>query len=315
MSNLHFDDISLVPRIISTVGSRNDITTKVVFNESITLQVPIIAAPMKDVCDGTVSSTIRQLGGLGIIHRFMPVEQQIEEWKKSEFSACAIGVNGDSLTRFNKLYKAGCKTFCVDVANGGNIRSIHTIGNIERPDVDLIVGNVASKECYKFLDELPNVRAIRVGIAGGCACTTKNATGIGYGMVSSIIECASVKKNALLIADGGIREPSDMCKAIAVGADMVMVGSCIAATTDSPAEIVKRDGRLLKVYHGSASFEIQKEYRNNPKYIEGRTKFLDYEGESLSDMMIRFSDGLRSCMSYFNAYTLEEFRKNATYEF
>jgi IMP dehydrogenase/GMP reductase len=311
--NLGFDDIALVPRVISTIGSRNDITTKVVFNKSVILNIPIIAAPMKDVCDGKVSTTMQQLGGFGIIHRFMPIEQQVEEWSISKFAACAVGVNGDSLKRFDALYEAGCRAFCVDVANGANTKSVHMVENIVEPDVDLIVGNVASKECYHFLDEIPNVRAIRVGIAGGCACTTKNATGIGYGMVSSIMECASVKKNALLIADGGIREPSDMCKALLVGADMVMLGRCIATTTDSPAEIVKQDGKLFKVYHGSASFEVQKEYRNNPKYIEGRTKFLEYEGESLSDLMTRFSDGLRSSMSYFNARNLEEYRKNATF--
>jgi len=321
MRSLGFDDITLVPTVVSTIDSRSDITTKVQC-KGIDLNVPIVAAPMKDVCDGEVAHKLNLLGGLGIIHRFMSIDEQIKEWERSSCpiksnsdklaygSACAIGVNGDSLERFERLYKSGCRVFCFDTANGANTKVEKAIRNIESYDIDLIVGNVASKECYAWLDSMPNVRAIRVGIAGGAACTTKNATGINYGMVSSIMECASVKKNTLLIADGGIREPSDMCKALAVGADLVMLGSCIATTTDSPAEIVKQDGKLVKVYHGSASFEIQKEYRNNPKYIEGRVRFLEYEGESLEDLVTRFSDGLRSCMSYFNARNLAEFRRN-----
>ncbi len=324
MRSLGFDDITLVPRVVSTIDSRDDINTDVLFkkrkmghNEPFVLSLPIVAAPMKDVCDGIVARSIESLGGMGIIHRFMPIEQQVGEWKKTRTTygaACAIGVNGDSLERLEWLYRAGCRVFCIDTANGANTRLEGITRSIEAYDIDLIVGNVASKECYQWLDSLPNVRAIRVGIAGGAACTTKNATGISYGMISSIMECASVKENALLIADGGIQEPRDMCKAIAVGADMVMLGSCIAATSDSPAELIKQDGKLVKVYHGSASFEVQKEYRNNPKYIEGRVRFLEYEGESLEDLMTRFSDGLRSSMSYFNAKNLDEFRKNATWE-
>ncbi|MCK9458405.1 MAG: IMP dehydrogenase [Proteobacteria bacterium] len=319
MRSLGFDDITLVPRVVSNIESRDDISTKVR-----AMSVPIVAAPMKDVCDGTVAFRMERLGGMGIIHRFMPINEQIECWKHSRQSdnmhgsACAIGINGDSVERFHALREVGCKIFCIDTANGANAKLAKVIESLGHgmsvDEIGFIVGNVASKECYQWLDSLPHVIAIRVGIAGGAACTTKNATGISYGMVSSIMECASVKKNALLIADGGIQEPRDMCKAIAVGADMVMLGSCIAATSDSPAELVKQDGKFVKVYHGSASFEIQKEYRNNPKYIEGRVRFLEYEGESLEDLVTRFSDGLRSSMSYFNAKNLDEFRAHATWE-
>ncbi len=112
-----------------------------------------------------------------------------------------------------------------------------------------------------------------------------------------------------MIADGGIGEPADMCKAIACGADIVMLGGAIAKTTDSPAELIKKDGVFYKVYHGSASFEIQKRTR----YIEGRTRLLDYEGETLESLIARFCDGLRSSMSYFNARNLEEYRNNVSF--
>lgn len=312
MSNLDFKDIALVPRVVSTVDSRDDVKVLVKFNDTYQFTNPIIASPMKDVCDGNVANEMRRCGGLGIIHRFMPIEDQVSQYITSPNSACAIGVNGDYKERFIQLYASGCIAFCLDTANGATNLVKKTIEWLSKHEVNIIVGNVASAECYEWLQSFPVVRAIRVGIASGYACTTKNATGVSRGMVSCIRECASVKKNTLLIADGGIKEPEDMCKAIACGADLVMLGSIIAATKDSPADIIVRD-RKYKVYHGSASFEIQKSYRDKPRYIEGKTRLLEYNGESLESVMVRFLDGLRSSMSYFNALDLENYRKNVTF--
>lgn len=307
-------DISLIPRVISTIDSRSDISINIPFKNKFNLSSPIIASPMKDVCDGKIAKIMWEFGGLGIIHRFNSIENQAEEYEIAHCTcACAIGINGDYFDRFNILYDNGCRIFCIDTANGASSKVEKVINNISRDDVSIIVGNVASRECYEWLEQFDNVVAIRCGIAGGNACTTKNATGIYHPMVSCIRECAEVKKRTLLIADGGIKEPADMCKAIALGADLVMLGTGIANTSDSPAEIIKRDGKLYKVYHGSASFEIQKEYREAPRYIEGRTKILEYDGESLEALITRFGDGLRSCMSYFNARSLDEFRKNVSY--
>ena len=123
-----------------------------------------------------------------------------------------------------------------------------------------------------------------------------------------------------MIADGGIKEPQDFCKAIACGADAIMMGSLIAATADSPAEIINISGydtgvymRQFKNYHGSASFEIQQSYKNRPRYVEGRTRMLEYTGQTLEELIIKFTDGLKSSMSYFNALTLDEYRKNITF--
>lgn len=307
---LNFDDVDLIPRVISTIDSRDGLDTSVQFGD-IKLSIPIIASPMKDVCNGNIANKMNKLGGLGIIHRFMSIEEQVKEYKIGGLCGCAIGVNGDCLERFQLLYKNGCKIFCIDTANGANIQVERICRQLSQyNDIKLIVGNIVSKECYQWLDNLPNVMAIRVGIAGGSACTTKNATGVHRGIISAIQECASIKKNTLLIADGGIREPQDVCKAIAYGADLVMLGSIIANTLDSPAEIINKDGQLYKVYHGSASFDIQQQYREIPKYIEGKTRLFPYDGESLDNVISRFCDGLRSSMSYFNAKTLSEFRHN-----
>jgi IMP dehydrogenase len=312
--NLDFDDITLVPRVISTIESRNDVKTDVVFNKDITLTSPVLASPMRDVCDGKVAAKMRELGGLGIIHRFLPIEDQVKEWNISNGAAAAIGVNGDSFERFQELHKAGCRVFCIDVASGGSILVKNAIEKLSGYDVQFIVGNVASKEVYEWLEQFEQVRGIRVGIANGAACSTKDATGISHGMASCIWECNLVKKRTLLIADGGIRSPADACKSLALGADIICLGQTIARTEESPAELIKQDGKFYKVYHGSASFETQSIYRNRkPRYIEGRTRLLEYEGESLEALMTRFADGLRSSMSYFNAHNLDEYRKNVSF--
>lgn len=144
-------------------------------------------------------------------------------------------------------------------------------------------------------------------------CTTKNATGIYQGMISCIIECNDVKKRTFMIADGGIKSPADFCKAIAFGADLVMMGSIIASTKESPAKI-HEDGKH-KVYNGSASLEIQKLYKEFPKYIEGTTRLLEYTGMPLEVQLSKYIEGLKSSMSYFNAKKLESYRKNISYKY
>lgn len=312
--SLGFDDVVLVPRVISKILSRNNIDTSVKFNEKLTIKTPIIASPMQDVCNAGVASEMNRLGGLGIIHRFMSIKEQVEEYKQANcFCACAIGVDGDYYDRFLSLMEVGCNIYCLDVANGGNIKVERAIEKISDENIDIIVGNVSSAQCYEWLEQFDKVKAQRCGIANGYSCATKNATGIEYGMVSAIQECAAVKKRTLLIADGGIKEPSDFCKAIAFGADLVMMGGVIAATCDSPAEIVKKDDKLYKVYHGSASFEVQKCYKEKPRYIEGKTRLLDFNNESLESLISRYCEGLRSSMSYFNSSNLEEFRENMSF--
>lgn len=154
------------------------------------------------------------------------------------------------------------------------------------------------------------------------ACTTKNATGIYDKPISLISECYRVKQlrqfGTKIIADGGISEPSQFVKSIAAGADFVMLGSEIAKTTDSPAELLKipivnNEFKFYKVYHGSASEDTQKLYRNKIKYIEGRSKLLDFHNEPLIKVINRYMEGLRSSMSYFDARSLIEYREKVIF--
>lgn len=304
-----FKDINLIPRVVSTIASRDEIDTSVVIGPYV-LKVPIIASPMVDVCNSHICNELGRLGGLGILHRFDTIEKQVKEFQKVTYPvACAIGITGDFVSRFIALNSAGCTLFCLDTANGANT-NVQRALEILKPTagVNFIVGNVASKECFEWLQQFNNIAGCRVSVGSGLACKTKHTTGVYHPTASCIADCASVKKTPL-IADGGISSPDDFCKAIALGADCCIFGSLIAATKDSPA---KRIGNI-KVYRGSASFEIQQKYREVPRYIEGTKKLLEYTGETLEKLVNRFVDGLKSSMSYFNARTIKEFQQNATF--
>ena len=348
---LVYDDISLVPRVVSEQPHR-DGDTSVEFC-GVKLKYPLIASPMPDVCSGQMAHRLAGVGCMGIIHRFQTIEQQVSEYTYTDtplrkMFACAIGVTGDYQERVRALYEQGCRIFCLDTANGANImvkKAIQWIREFEYEDkIYIIAGNVATREGYNFLAGC-HVDAVRVGIAGGSQCTTKNKTGVYVPIVTSILECVEERerisnsfadgiagkdtygkryeelyaekflKLPLIIADGGITEPADVNKALALGADAVMGGRVFVPYDESPAEIVKYEGVLYKKYRGAASFGVQKEYTGeNPKFSEGEETLIRYERNvSVMKMVEDYTSGLQSAMSYFNATNLQEFRDNADF--
>jgi len=381
---LSYDDISIVPRVISEQEHRNGDTSIECFG--IKLDVPIIASPMPDVCNGWMAHKLATTGALGIIHRFQKIEEQVKQYQTAgllpsqnifqfnpKYCACAIGVTDDYQERFKALYNAGCRIFCLDTANGANrlvekavkwIRKqtqlhVNAGFNPNNHKVYLIAGNVATREGYKFLADL-GVDAVRVGIAGGSVCETKNETGVYMPMVTSILECVDmryglargkawsrvpkdifkahpeyitmrtdvvldlesqeilteeIKKLPLIIADGGIKIPADMNKALGLGADLVMAGGIFAGTKESPGDVLKdRDGKLYKIYRGAASFGVQKETTGEePDYNEGAEIFVPYKHMSVTKVIKRFKAGLQSCMSYCNSVNLQEFKRNVKF--
>lgn len=315
MKALHYKDIGLISRHVSTLTSRSLANTEVEFC-GITLKVPIVAAPMPDVCNGLMAKELGKLGGLGIIHRFQSIENQINEYKIVDTVAGnAIGITDDYFERFIELYNAGCRIFCLDTANGANKMVEHAAQKLieKHQDISLIVGNVASAETYKWLADLKLFSAVRVGIAGGAACSTKLETGIYYPMVSSVLECVKIMQEnngPSIIADGGIKIPADMAKALAIGANVVMMGSVLAGCKESPSPVIKLDNGKHKIFRGAASYSRLAESGKKPSYVEGLETLVPYTG-SLEKTVVRFKGGLQSSMSYMNAYTLEEFTKNS----
>jgi IMP dehydrogenase len=181
-----------------------------------------------------------------------------------------------------------------------------------RSDVFLIAGNVATGEGFSWL-EGEGADAIRVGIAGGSVCETRNETGVYVPTPYAVAEAASVRKRALIIGDGGVRMPADLCKLLALGADVVMLGSALAGTREALGRVIVVDGKRFKIMRGAASFSVQQESAGGPpQYVEGAETLVPYKGR-VEEVLQRYRAGLRSSMSYLNAGTLDEFRRNATF--
>jgi IMP dehydrogenase len=328
-----YNEISLVPRVISDLEHRTEADISVEMC-GVKLEVPLIASPMPDVCNGEMANALARLGAMGIIHRFQSIKEQVIEFQKAMHYlpqyhtnedviggrvGCAIGATGDYKERLHALYDTGCRIFCIDTANGANRqveKAVEWIRKSFQLDVYIIAGNVATAEGFRYLAGL-GVDAIRVGIAGGSVCITRTETGIYYPMASSVLECAEESFKLLnppiLIADGGIQMPADLAKSLALGADVAMAGGIFAGTKEAPGGVIKdKDGHLFKLYRGAASFGVQKEHTGDePAYNEGNETLVPYKNGGVEKVIERFQAGLRSSFSYMNARNIKEFQQNS----
>jgi IMP dehydrogenase len=319
--SLTYDDISLLPNQISELEHRADCDTSVNFL-GIKLDMPIIASPMNTVCDGKMARKLADINCLGIVHRFNTIKEQIAEFENNNlrdsiYRAAAIGINAESdYERLQQLADIGVQIFCIDVANGGSKlleKFLNKIQNcISKYDLKIIAGNVASYEATKFLMDL-NVDAIRVGIGNGAMCSTSIKCGVGIGQVDALNRALEardeVDSKTLIIADGGINNPGKMCKALALGADVVMFGRVLAGTDESPGDVIKYNSQLWKKYCGSASFASKQDKKN---YIEGEESLIPYKGSVLK-IIQDYKEGLQSSMSYLNSNNLKEYSQKAEF--
>ena len=175
--------------------------------------------------------------------------------------AAAVGVTEDVLDRVEALYKAGVDAIVVDTAHGHTKGVLKVVNKVKSKfsNLDVVVGNIATAEAAKYLIDI-GADGVKVGIGPGSICTTRVIAGVGYPQLSAIIEVAKALKgtNVPIIADGGIRYTGDIPKAIAAGADSVMLGSLLAGTKESPGETVIYEGRKYKTYRGMGSVEAMK---------------------------------------------------------
>ena len=319
--SLTYKDISLVPRYLSQVSSRQEINLSLDLTPNIPsskLRLPVLPAPMDTICSLEMCKILSKNGMLGMIHRFQPIESRKDNYislKDDGFDAViAIGLDEGEI--IDEFYNLGARAFIVDVANGFNTAVEPTIKQIRNlKNTYIICGNVDSEEGFEYLSDL-GVNAIRVGIGSGSMCTTSIMTGVGQGIVSSIIECRNIKdkigSKALVIADGGIVAVGDIAKAMTVGADAVMVGRMLAGTKEAEGNILKYNGKLYKAYRGSASYAVQQKRGKNPYYIEGDETIVEYKG-GVQNILDQIDAGLRSSMSYMAATNLEQLTKNGSY--
>lgn len=315
---LTFDDVLIVPAK-SDIRSRRipNLTSKL--TKTRTIETPLISANMDTVTESPMAIAMHQLGGLGILHRFISIEGQVQEVRKvreagANTISASIGVNDDFKERARALVDAGVNIITIDIAHGHSVQMMETMKWLKDTfsGVEIIAGNMATPEAVQDLIEA-GADAIKVGIGPGSMCTTRIITGCGVPQLTAIALCAEAAESygVPVIADGGIRTSGDMVKAFAAGASTVMLGSMLSGTIETPGEIV--NGR--KQYRGMASKSAQVSWRGGvPEGMapEGESTFVNVKGH-VRDVVLEVTGGIRSGMTYFNASDIREIREKARF--
>jgi IMP dehydrogenase len=310
-----FDDLMLVPEY-SEIESRKQPDTSTVVGHRI--EIPIIASPMNTVTEAVMADTMTKLGADAVLHRYMSIEEQCKQFQSVKRPPwAAVGASGDFAERAQALYDAGVRKFCIDVANGHSkiaALAVHNLRYLLGEEVYIMAGNVCTAEGARVL-EANGANVIRVGIGPGSQCTTRLVTGFGVPQLSAIGWCAGGVKLASIVADGGIRSSGDIVKALAMGADAVMIGGLIAGTDECPGEVVRDEetGQLFKYYHGMASREGREDWfgREVSSYVpEGVSTKVPHRGEA-KKIVENLNSSLKVGMSFANAKSIKELQQNA----
>ena len=305
---LSFDDVLLVPKR-SDVERRGVIDIGNDLSERVRLALPVVSSPMDTVTETAMALEMSLNGGLGIIHRYNTIDEQVS----LASSVCiqnvgaAVGASGDFLERADALVKAGVNVICIDVAHGHHIlmkSALKALRETLDPDIHIMAGNVATLEGFNDLADW-GADSIRVGIGGGSICSTRIQTGHGVPTFQSILDCAKSDRDAKLIANGGIRTNGDIVKALAAGADFVMVGSILAGTDESPGEVFTNNKKKYKVYRGMASSNAQKDWRGKTSAPEGISTTIPYKG-SVKQILLDMVGNIQSGFSYSGSRNIQE---------
>ena len=325
---LTFDDVTLAPQYSKVLPS--DVSTVTVLSNQLKLDIPILSSAMDTVTESKMAIALAKQGGIGVIHRNLTISQQINEIKKVKSKnfkvGAAVGTNESELNRIKNILKLNIDLIVVDTAHGHSKKVADTILKIKKikpKKTTLCAGNIATAEAARFLCKL-GVDVIKVGIGPGSICTTRLVAGIGVPQLSALLDVKKgLNKKVKMISDGGIKFSGDIAKALAAGADAVMVGSLLAGTSEAPGKIIKKKGKLFKVFRGmgsvgamnkgSADRYFQKKQKDKSKYVpEGVEGLIKYKGD-VSITVNKLVGGLRSSMGYLGAEQIKYLNKKAKF--
>ena len=316
---LSFDDVLLVPKF-SMLGSRKDADLWTNFMDGCDLELPIISSPMDTVTGTDMALAMNSSGGMGIVHRYNTIEEQaamVTELSEAGVDpiAVAIGATGDFFERARELVSRGAKVLCVDIAHGHHLllrNALSALKNEFGADVHLMAGNVATLNAFNDVSDW-GADSIRVGVGGGSCCSTRITTGHGVPTFQSILDCSESDRDALIIADGGIKNSGDIVKAYGAGADFVMLGSLLAGTDEAPGDITTNvSGEKYKYFRGMASRKAQVEWRGWSSTPEGVSTMIPYKGP-VGDILADLRGGIASGVSYSGAFGLKDLRRNVEF--
>ena len=322
---LTFDDVTLAPNYSEILPSETNTSSKL--SKNLTIKIPLLSSAMDTVTEGRMAIAIAEKGGIGVIHRNLSIKKQIDEIRKVKnkkfLVGAAVGASLEEHKRAERILKENLDLIVVDTAHGHTKKVsdiIKKIVKIKPKKTTLCAGNVATAEAAKFLIKF-GVDIIKVGIGPGSICTTRLVAGIGVPQLSAII---NVKKGignskASIIADGGIKFSGDIAKALAAGADAVMIGSLFAGTDQAPGKVIKKNGKLFKSFRGmgsigamnkgSADRYFQTKQKNTSKYVpEGVEGYVKYKG-MVDNIIYQLVGGLKSSMGYLGSKKVIDLRK------
>jgi len=326
---LTFDDVLLLPGYADFKRSEVDLSTKL--TDGINLSLPIISSPMDTVTEEKMVVAMASNGGLGIIHRNLTpaveanMVRKVKAIDKKLLVGAALGAGRDFEKRLGALIEAKADVLVVDSGHGATEYIVEAVREIKKTtDIPVMAGNVATYEGAKILIEA-GADILRVGMGPGSICTTRIVTGMGVPQLTAVSEAVRAAKGTgvTVIADGGIRQIGDMAKALAMGADAVMLGSLLAGFDQSPGETTVISGKKFKQYRGMGSIAAmkkggaerygQKKDTDEKKLIaEGVESLVKYKGD-VADFLYQIRGGLRSSFYYIGGKTLKEFQKQAKF--
>jgi IMP dehydrogenase len=341
---LTYDDLLLIPQKSEVVPS--EVSLKAHLTPKIVLNIPIISAAMDTVTESKMAIAMAQEGGIGMIHKNMSIEAQKEEVLKVKeapvdlslhpnavvdakgrlLCGAAVGVGANTLERVAALIEAGVDCLTVDSAHGHSANILKVVKAIHDayPELEIIAGNIVTKEAAEDLIKAGAV-TVKVGIGPGSICTTRVVSGVGMPQATAVDEVATYckDKGICVIADGGIKYSGDIVKALAIGADTVMLGSMLAGTEEAPGEIIESNGKKYKSYvgmgslaamkRGSADRYFQKTEAKVEKLVpEGIEAKVPYKGE-VTSVLYQLCGGLRSGMGYCGAVNTDELKKRSVF--
>jgi IMP dehydrogenase len=344
-----FDDVLIVPKF-STISSRKDVDLRVSTNHKVFRDIgcnfPVISANMDTITDVKMAHAMLNYGAQACLHRFCTIEENAKMFDEAmiiEDMECiyrpmvSVGIGDHEFERAEALYCMGAIVFIVDVAHGAQEAVLNQVKRLRerfRDNAAIIVGNFATGESLKpFLGQV-SIDGFKVGIGPGSACTTRIKTGVGYPQLSAVTSVVNALEGTGIptIADGGMKTPGDIAKALGAGASLVMLGGMLAGTDETPGDVVyihegtsemltkeqfengiaggylRPNWKALKKYRGSASKEAYDSQGKTGTHrtTEGESFLVPYKG-SVKDVLDDIQGGLRSAFSYVGAKNLEEF--------
>ena len=335
-----FDDLLLVPAYSQVVPA--DVQLKTRLCEGIQLSIPVCSAAMDTVTEAKMAIALAQAGGLGFIHKNLSSELQAEMVKEVKAAAvlinsavdakgkllagAAVGVSDGTMARVKRLLEAGVDIITVDSAHGHSAGVIETIRKIHEkyPNLPLVGGNIVTADAAQALIQA-GASVLKVGVGPGSICTTRIVSGVGVPQLTAVNDVVQVanRYKVGVIADGGIKFSGDIVKALAAGADAVMLGGLLAGCEETPGEIIEVYGKKVKTYVGMGSLSAMQR-GSSDRYFQGGQKELKklvpegieatvpYKGP-MSDVIYQMMGGLRSGMGYCGCANIEELKEKAQF--